>query len=389
MRTSREPRPRRATVAALAVLVLGGVACATTGPAPSPGPIRSEALEPVRLPGAHEQRFYVQEENDVFGITRKSDNFYTQGLRLGARWRPRSGPWIVQQEGADELWGFELGQNIYTPSDIELTDLAVLRRDRPYAGYLYVGPTLDLRWRWSPVPRWARLRLGPGETDAAFASELHLEVRVGRTGPKALGGAVQTGFHMLIREANGNDRQALPLGWGIYETADASSLDATLDYATDWVRLSWPIRWADLTRKTGSRFTVRVQPGARADVGGIVDALGLGLEARVGLAGADVDPTVATSRPRMPFELYLWGRLAGRYVAWSRLIEGKLLGGSATDIRREPWVADVSAGFTLRFFVLELAVAQQWRTAEIRPVPAGTNSVDNFGSFQLSFLFYD
>ncbi|HSN89756.1 MAG TPA: lipid A-modifier LpxR family protein [Anaeromyxobacteraceae bacterium] len=342
----------------------------------------------MRLPGAHEQRFFIQEENDVFGITRQSDNYYTQGLRLGARWKPRADLRLVRQEGASELWGFELGQNIYTPNDIRLTDLGVLRRDRPYAGYLYVGPTFDLRWRWNPIPRWARIRAGAGETDEAFSSTLHLEARLGQTGPSALGGAVQTGFHVLLRDIAGNDSQALPAGWRLYETANARSVDITVEYAADWIRIGAPVAWLNLTHCTGSRLAVRVLPGARLDLGGIVDAAGLGLEARAGLAEADVGSPSATSRPRTPLELYLWGRAQGRFVAYSRLIEGRLLDGVTTEVGLRRWVGDVTAGLTLRVFALEFVAAQQWRTAEIEPLPAGTSATDNFGSFQISFLFY-
>jgi Uncharacterized protein conserved in bacteria (DUF2219) len=376
------PRPRAVPPSVLISLVLGGVACAT-----SEGAIRPEALEPVHLPGAHEQSFFIQEENDVFGLTRRSDNFYTQGLRVGARWAPRSGFRFVHEDGASELWGFEFGQNIYTPSDISLTDLAVLRRDRPYAGYLYVGPTWDLRWLRNPIPTWARLRAGPDETDDAFSSAIHAAVRIGQTGPIALGGPVQTGFHQLLR-ANGNPSQPLPVGWGIYETADVRSVDATADYAADWVRLSTPVAWACLTTATGSRLAVRVSPATRLDFGGIVDAAGLGIEARIGLVEADV-PLVATSRPRVPMQLYLWGGAHGRYVAYNRLIEGRLLDGVETEIGMRRWVGDLTAGVVLRIFVLELVAAQQWRSAEIRPIPAGTSTTHNFGSFQVSFLFYE
>jgi hypothetical protein len=381
--TTRRRIPRRLSHAAVAALALG----ASAGAGAEEEPLRVEALEPVRLPGALEQRFFIQEENDVFGLTRKTDVYYTQGFRVGAKWALRSAS-RFPEDVSRELWGFEFGQNIYTPSDIRLADLAVLRRDRPYAGYLYVGPTFEMRRRQNPIPTWARVRYGPGETDEAFSSNLFLEVRVGRTGPKALGGPVQTGFHQLLRAMSGTDRQALPAGWGIYETADVVSLDATVEYAPDWVRLSTPVIWCDLTRTTGSRLALRVVPSARLDAGGMVDAAGLGVEARFGLAEADAWPAVATSRPRIPFEFYLWGRGQGRFVAYSRFIEGGLLRGVDSDVGVERWVGDLTVGATLRIFAIELVAAEQWRTAEIRPLPQGVTGTHSFGSFQVSFLFY-
>jgi hypothetical protein len=169
----------------------------------------------VRPPGALEQRFFIQEQNYA-RLTRATDA-YTQGFRVGARWALRSP--CTSRRTPPGSWGFEFGQNIYTPSDIRISDLAVLRGDRPYAGYLYLGATFERRRRQNPIPTWARIRYGPGETDEAFSSNLFVEARVGRTGPKALGGPVQTGFHHLLRAMSGTDRQALPAGWGRYETA--------------------------------------------------------------------------------------------------------------------------------------------------------------------------
>jgi len=367
--------------AGLALAVAPGTAAAAEAleePGRS-GAAQPKALEPGTLPGAFGPRFSIQEENDVFGLTSKTDRYYTQGLRVSARWAPGR---PIFGDGSAELWGFELGQNIYTPTRITETDLAVLRRDRPYAGYLYAGLTVDLQAeRLSVIPAWLRLAPGAGE-EGAFSGLLHVALRYGQTGPAAAGGAVQTGFHYLLRAAAGNDRQAIPQGWGEYEVSNLRSLDATAEYSAEWVRLSWWSPWA----RTGSQLALRVAPRARLDLGGIVDAAALGLEARLGLlqAGSLAEP----ARPPCPVEAYLWGGTHGRFVAYSRFIEGHLLGGVRTEVRPARWVGELIAGATVRYRVVEATAAQVWRTQDIRPLPAGASAVHNYGAFQVSFLFY-
>ena len=343
--------------------------------------LHREDAVPLGLPGALQPRFYVQEENDVFGLTNPSDRYYTQGLRLGFRWAPDPRHRAVDEEGTSELWGFEVGQNIYTPSDIRISDVAVLRHDRPYAGYLYAGVTFEL-WRpHSPVPAWARLRAGSGEDDAAYGSNLFVEVRIGATGPQALGGYVQTTWHHFLRALDGTPTPVAPAGWGLYETANATTLDATLEYAADWIRATAPA--GELSTWTGSLAMLRVLPRVRLDVGGILDAAAVGLEGRIGLARDDVEPRAA----QWPFELYAFGRVDGRYVAYDRLAEGPLLGGVVPEVRLRREGLDATAGVTLRVRALEVAYAQAWRTVEITPAPGGARRPHNFGSFQVSVLY--
>jgi hypothetical protein len=131
-----------------------------------------------------------------------------------------------------------------------------------------------------------------------------------------------------------------------------------------------------------------VAPGARVDVGGMVDAAGLGLETRFGLAQSDLPPAPDAVRTPVPFELYLWGRAQGRYVAYTRFIEGELLHGVRNEARPERWGGELSAGVVVRLFVFELVGANQWRRGELRPGPASARAVHNFGSVRLAFLFY-
>ncbi len=356
----------------------------------------TRAMEPLDLPGAPSPRFYLQEENDAFGISRSTDNYYTQGLQLGARWRPPRAWRLVRcdQEAAREwrdgceLWGFELGQNVYTAEDITVSDLGVLVKDRPYAGYLYVGPTFLARLPWNPLPAWLRVMRGPGEAEELFGSALSLALRIGQTGPSALGDGIQTGFHTLLNEVNGNSAEDMPAGWGIYETRNFRSLDASAGLSLSWIRLSTPL--GRLGEVSGSRLALRAAPGVKLDLGGMVDDAELSLETRLGLMSDDVGrgPLRLPIDPEwLHLELYLWGRVAGRFVAYNRFIQGELLHGVHTQVHVARWVGDLTVGLVLRAGVFEAALAQQWRTTEFLPVPSGGTRLDNFGSVRLGFLF--
>jgi len=380
LRTKFAPRPESAPAAL--------VAQAYEGRALPPGTFLSrqaEAFEPLTLSAAPLQRFSIQEENDMFGATNPTDNFYTQGLRISARWIPEAPRRLVKVVGAIELWGLELGQNIYTPTSIRETDLAKLRQDRPYAGYLYAGPTWELRWPWSPLPDWARFFSDPGE---AARSDLLVELRLGRTGPRALGGAVQTSWHGLYRAVSGSSTPVDPVGWDLYQTSNAASVDVSIEYSTDFVQLSR--RTPGFTRFTGSRPFAQLSPRTVLNVGGVVDGASIGMEARAGVATADSSRAVGPlARPaaKVPFEAYAWGRVDGRYVAYNRLIQGALIDGVSSEVELRHLVGDFTVGATLRLFGLEVAYAQIWRTAEFTPVPAGARHTHNFGSLQISFVY--
>jgi lipid A 3-O-deacylase len=97
----------------------------------------------------HTFSFYL--ENDVFADT---DREYTSGVRLtlispdltGYRKNPKLPEWsypvieklpFVNEPGFQHAVSFSIGQNIYTPEDLERSDL--IQDDRPYAGITYLA----------------------------------------------------------------------------------------------------------------------------------------------------------------------------------------------------------------------------------------------------------
>ena len=132
------------------------------------------------LPGVAENRgaFTFHLENDLFA---GADRYYTHGVRL---------TWITpdrMSNGTDPLSrhaiAFSLGQNIYTPYEIERKDL--LKDDRPYAGITYF--TLALHRK-------------NGQTMDTF------EFLLGIIGPSSLAAEMQRFVHSLYRGTQ-------PQGW--------------------------------------------------------------------------------------------------------------------------------------------------------------------------------
>jgi hypothetical protein len=85
--------------------------------------------------------------------------------------------------------GISLGQNIYTPSDVETTDLQP--DDRPYAAWLYLGASYH-NYRVDEV------------TDADLFERARLdvfEINIGMVGEWALGEEMQNFVHSILNIA--------------------------------------------------------------------------------------------------------------------------------------------------------------------------------------------
>lgn len=137
----------------------------------------------------------LQIENDILFDT---DEDYTNGLRLSYVHKPghnrlgdffsnilkSASPMAKQMGDRDHLYySMALGQNMYTPADIQSADLIL--DDRPYAGWLYLefGVT--------------------AETDSGYEV---IKLDLGMVGPASLAGRTQRWWHSVI----GSDR---PNGW--------------------------------------------------------------------------------------------------------------------------------------------------------------------------------
>ena len=122
-------------------------------------------------------------DNDSLLLNR-NDGFYTSGVQLSRAFRLDGGGDAALQPIV--TYGWRIGQELYTPSDIKLAPQDVPPFDHPYAGWLYAG-----------VMREAALEDG---------SHARIGIDLGCLGPCALGRQTQETLHRILR-------QKLPQGW--------------------------------------------------------------------------------------------------------------------------------------------------------------------------------
>lgn len=117
-------------------------------------------------------------DNDTL-LLNDNDGFYTSGMRYTRR---------HALHDADELtvFGWRIGQELYTASDIKLPPEEVRPSDHPYAGWLYGGFFKEVH--------------------RADGTRKKLGIDIGCLGPCAGGEWTQTQFHRIID-------QPLPKGW--------------------------------------------------------------------------------------------------------------------------------------------------------------------------------
>ncbi len=167
--------------------------------AAAPAHAQQPAAEPATARPA--QQFTVQVDNDYFAAN--ADYHYTNGLRFSST---PARPWPIVRYIADLLLvpptalvgapapaagksepqrtiTYVAGQNLFTPDKI--TERGLIVRDRPYAGWLYVGFALH--------------RVGGDTLDT-------VELDVGVVGPSALGRQTQIAWHEQVNIG-------LPQGW--------------------------------------------------------------------------------------------------------------------------------------------------------------------------------
>lgn len=288
--------------------------------------------------------FNFVEENDLIVDT---DRHYTQGIKLSflfgdaspTNWVSRFSDWLpalgLKREASKV--GLAVGQNIYTPADIDTPVLQV--NDRPYAGWLYVGMILQRR----------------GTTFQQTPTLDSLELDLGVIGSQSLGEDAQTWVHQ-IRDFN------LPQGWANQLTTEPT---LSIKYQRAW-RL----------RKAGEcGWGVECIPHTGVSLGNVATSFHIGGLLRAGYHLPDdfglqnIDSLSVTTggyaqgdwKANLGFNVF--GGIEGRAVAYSTLLDGNLFHQSHQVIR-EPLVGDFKAGFAVTFKRAELAYMLVLRTKE-------------------------
>jgi hypothetical protein len=286
--------------------------------------------------------FSVQVENDLFGGG--TDRFYTHGTELAyMRTGPAPGwlsavvdvvPWF--ELTSETAVGYALGQQIFTPSDTRSS--ALVRDDRPYAGWLYFNASLGRRLERS--------------ADREVVDALSLTL--GIVGPSSRAADIQREYHELIDVP-------VPQGWD-NQLEDEPGL--VLGYTRKW-RFFEPA-WHD----TEWEFS----PHVVGALGNVHTYAGLGVMARwgTGLRRDIGPPNIRPGFPGAPYftpgggwSWYLYGGVEGRLVARDIFLDGNTFKDSHS-VDREPLVADFQFGIAVHIDKLRIAISNVERTREFR-----------------------
>ncbi len=310
-----------------------------------------------------------QGENDAIGSLSGTDEFYTQGLRftiqrnpkrLSERWRKLGNKlWEVlyPDQPVQVGLGIEIGHHIFTPGDLEATEL--IEDDRPYAGWLYGGIVLTL------------IEDSPGEDDIVQQT---LEVQLGIVGPEAGAEWLQTEFHEVI------DSQP-PLGW---DNQLPFEIGLNAFYTWRKRRVLWRYQGAP---------SLDVVPHLGGALGTMQIYAAAGATARLGrnISGFPLSQNNNTlnllpglSRPT--WEGYIFVGAEGRAIARNIFLDGSTFRDSHS-VDKENFVFDLKAGFSLRYRSCRLSYTFVRRSREFSPLPQGripTDGRHDYGSINFT-----
>lgn len=231
----------------------------------------------------------VDVDNDTL-LMNNSDGFYTSGMRY-------TQAHTLSDGARATTYGWRIGQELYTASDIKLPPERIGPPDHPYAGWLYGGFFKEI--------------------SHAEGGHTRLGIDLGCLGPCAGGEWTQTNFHRVID-------QPLPRGWskqvknepGVVLYADIAPLSWTFNSTVD-VTPNLTARFGNIFTDAGAGVTVRAgqlnllprQPTLHGFVRADVHAIGYNATLQGGYFSSNNPHTVAPKR---------WVGEAEAGVAWER-----------------------------------------------------------------------
>lgn len=299
-------------------------------------------------------------ENDSIG--RGSDQNYTNGVRLTYFNMDAAFPDIAHKI-ADSVPTFDinrtssiyysLGQNLYTPDNIESRVLAT--DDRPWAAFLY------------------------GSIGMATLTDNHideLEATLGIIGPYALGEQVQKAVHKHITDS------PLPKGWHNQLENEPGLM------------LSWQRRWPQFFSYEKAGLIFSAQPSVGINLGNVYTYAASGFSLRLSPERSRWSDTPLRVRPALPgtgyfethdddpFDWYLFAGIEGRAMARNIFLDGNTFENSHS-VDKFPLVGDANAGIAFTFGRTRLSYTLVYRSKEFE----GQDRGDLFGALSLSYKF--
>jgi hypothetical protein len=249
-----------------------------------------------------------------------------------------------------------IGQEIYTPGDPARKDL--IRGDRPYAGWLYLGLGYNER-------RGNRA----DKTDSLDS----IELRLGMIGPASLARESQNLIH---------DLRSFPRfqGWD-NQLRNEPGLQAIWEHKAK--------------RKIGDANSADVIGHAGASVGNVATYLNAGVELRLGVdlpqdfgssplrpAGNNTSPGTWAGADRKAWRAHFFAALDARAVARDIFLDGNTFVHSHR-VHKRPLVADFAVGVAAFAHGWKFAFARVFRSSEFD----GQDSRHSYGSFTVSHAF--
>lgn len=289
----------------------------------------------------------LQLENDVWGSN--DDRFYTHGTEISfaAIGRPKLAEKIVRnlpfyRLGDVGIYGFGLGQKIFTPEDIKQREL--IETDRPYAGWLYLNAGV------------ADLFDDRGATDAVNT----ILLAVGVVGPLSLAEQTQKEFHRLIDAT-------IPQGWD-NQLHNEPGIDITYLYKRRYL----------FGMEAPRQFELSYHGGLT--LGNVYTYAAAGGMARWGsrLKNDIGPPTISPGFPGLPafrpnpeFNWYLFAGVEERAVARNIFLDGNTFKDSHS-VDKKPFVTDVQLGIAFHYRGVRFSFAQMFRSKEFDGQPEAT-----------------
>ena len=302
----------------------------------------------------------IQAENDLWG--NGADRHYTHGTKFSML--PAGDPpgWLRSLAGYVPLFApgheagveFSVGQNIFTPEDIE--DPAPILADRPYAGWLYTSAAL----------------LGIlDETDTRRVSNA-LEIALGVVGPSSLADTVQRRWHKIIDTRT-------PRGWD-HQLHDEPGL--ALTYTRVW----------EYFGRIGRRGPeLSAAPHVVAALGNVYTYAATGMMLRLGCnLRSDIGPPTispgfpgtAYFRSRVHWSGYLFAGVEGRAVGRNIFLDGNTFRDSHS-VDRRIGVGDFQMGAAVRYRNLRVSFTNVFRSKEFD----GQVEPSEYGAINLTVLY--
>jgi len=263
-------------------------------------------------------------DNDSL-LLKKDDGFYTSGLRYTQQYTMR---------GASQLtaFGWRIGQEQYTASDINLPPARVGPPDHPYAGWLYGGLFK--------------------ETHRSDGTHENIGIDIGCLGPCAGGEWTQTNLHRLLN-------QPLPQGWSRQVKNEAGAV-LYADIA--------PVRWT-------FGPSIDVTPNLHGRFGNIFTDAGAGVTLRAGRLNLLPDQST----------LHAYLRIDGRAVGYNATLQGGYFSkGNSHTVKPKRLVGEAEIGLAWNSAPYAISVSVIRRSNEIRDL-SNAIGAQNFARLQFSY----